>query len=301
MKLSIITPIYNEKKRIEAYLESLEHQTVEPEIVLVDGGSTDGTIEFIKQYKKKHKNVKLFFETGGYRSPANARNIGVKKASGDVVFVVDIDRVFEKNFIEKILKEFSENKGAKIIKFKIFDYHLVDFKSAIQESYFWRDYARGAKAGKNKMFVFKKEVYPFQDASLGYGEDKLIYKKFKKLIEKYGFVDAKRSLRIRGFGPSSLSEVWSRYKWYGRTGMLYYHKSKDKKHLAKMILAVLSLPFLPLILIPMARGLIYSLRVIREYPQGLILIPLLESVSFPAMAVGFWQYFFRKNSKKRGH
>ena len=301
MKLSIITPIYNERKRIEEYLEGLEEQSVEPEIVLVDGGSTDGTVEFIKQYQKKHKNVKLYFETGEYRSPANARNIGVKKAEGDIPFVADVDIIIEKDFVRKIITAFKRNRGVKILSFNVEILKFSDFKSKIQEAYYWRDFARHLRLKNNKWLFFLKEIFPFQDSTLGYGEDKLIRRKVNALTAKYNFGEANETLNLLILGPSSLSEVWKRYKWYGRTGMLYYKKSHDKIHLLKMLLAFFSIPFIPLVLVPMARGFIYSLRVIKKYPQGIILIPLLESLAFPAMAVGMWEYLFNKNKKHRGH
>ncbi len=299
MNLSIITPVFNERKRIEEYLKRLEKQTVKPEIVLVDGGSTDGTIEFIKQYQKKHKNVKLYFETGEYRSPANARNIGVKKAIGEVIHLADVDTIFEKKFTEKIIKEFKREKKRKIIKFKVIPLSLTKFSSLIQKVYYWRDYSRWIV--NPRLFIFKKELVPLQNSSLGYGEDKLIQEEVRKIFKKHPFKKSSISLSYFVLGPSSLSEVWKRYKWYGRTGMLYYNKSKDKIHLLKMLLAFFSIPFFPLILIPMARGFIYSLRVIKQYPQGVILIPLLEAISFPAMAIGIWEYLLGKSKKHRGH
>ena len=296
MKVSIITPLYNERKRIEEYLKRLEKQTVKPEVVLVDGGSADGTIEFIKQYQKKHKNVKLFFESGRYRSPANARNIGLKKASGEAVIFLDVDGHLSKNAVEDIEKEFSRRKE-NIISFP-HEPLKIKFKSRIQEAYWHRDAPRIA-GGKWK--VFRRKVFPLFDFSLGYGEDKLVEQKKKEVISKNEVYESKLRMQTFQEGPVSLSDVWKRYRWYGRTGMLYYKKSHDKIHLFKMLLAFFSIPFIPFILIPMTRGFIYSLRVIREYPQGIVLIPLLEAISFPAMAVGMWEYLLGKNKKHRGH
>ena len=109
------------------------------------------------------------------------------------------------------------------------------------------------------------------------------------------------TLNFSILGPKNFKEIWNRYRWYGRTGMFYYKKSKDKIHLFKMILAILSIPLFPLVIIPMIRGLIYSFNVFKEYPQGVILIPLIEAISFPAMAFGFYEYLLGKSKKKGGH
>jgi len=301
MNLSIITPVYNEEDKVKDYLERMRKQTVQPEIVIVDGGSTDGTVEIIKEYQKKMPNLKLYFEIGKYRSPANARNIGVKKAKGEIVFIADVDIVFEKDFAKKIVKEFEKHKGFKIIRFKFKPFLIKEFKSMIQKAYYWRDTSRAIRKEGNGNYIFKREIQPMQDSSLGYGEDKLIQKRIRELIRGYGFFESKTELKESVYGPSNLKEVWKRYKWYGRTGMLYYKKSHDKIHLLKMILAVLSIPFFPLMIIPMIRGLAYAVKVFKKYPQGVLIIPLLEAIAFPAMAVGFWEYVLGKSKEHRGH
>jgi len=299
MNLSIITPIYNEKDKIKDYLERMRKQTVQPEIVIVDGGSTDGTVEIIKEYQKKMLNLKLYFETGKYRSPANARNIGVKKAKGEIVFIADVDIVFEKDFVKKIVKEFEKHKNFKIIRFKLKPYSLKEFKSRIQEAYYWRNISHIHSGGV--IYVFKKEIQPMQDPSLGYGEDRLVQKEIIKLIKKYSFFESKNELRLIVYGPNNLREVWKRYKWYSRTMMFYYKKSHDRVRLLKTILAVLSIPFFPLIVFPMLRDLFYSIKIIKKYPQGVLIIPLLEAITMPAMAVGFWEYVLGKSKEHRGH
>lgn len=297
MKLSIITPVFNEKKRVGEYLEMLSKQTVPPEIVIVDGHSKDGTIDVVKKYQKKMKNLKLFFETGEFKSPANARNIGLEKAKGEFVFVADVDAIFENKFTEKIEKEIEKTK-ANVIRFN-FKPLKPRFNSSIEKAYYYRDIARCLK--KQKFHLLKKKLHPKYNPSLGYGEDKILWREISRIISENKAYHSKEVLCICVIGPKNLKEVWNRYKWYGRTGMLYYHKSKDKIHLTKMALAVLSIPFIFIALIPMIRGLIYSLRIIKEYPQGMIIIPLLEALAFPAMAVGFWKYILNKKNKHRGH
>jgi len=93
----------NSAATIQKSIESIFQQTRQPdEVVVVDGNSSDGTLDIVKKYP-----VKLVSEPGlgfGY-----ARNLGFKNASGDIVFFIDSDCYAEPNWIEKALPHFDSN------------------------------------------------------------------------------------------------------------------------------------------------------------------------------------------------
>ena len=63
MKVSLITTILNEEKNIESFLHSIEEQTVLPdEVIIVDGGSKDKTLERIKEYKSEKLKITVLVE-----------------------------------------------------------------------------------------------------------------------------------------------------------------------------------------------------------------------------------------------
>ncbi len=102
MKVSIIIPAYNEEKVIGQCLESLENQSYKDiEVIVVDDGSTDKTIE-------KVKGLQLLKQT--HKGPGVARNLGVKQASGEIVVFVDADMTFDSHFIEKLTQPIREGK-----------------------------------------------------------------------------------------------------------------------------------------------------------------------------------------------
>jgi glycosyltransferase involved in cell wall biosynthesis len=115
MKFSFIIPTLNEERYIEACLKSIRKQTKKNyEIILVDSYSKDRTIAIAKRYR-----TKLLFEKR--RGPAVARNKGAEKAKGDVFIFCDADVRFQKEFLEKIEKEFSRGIGGAIFNLKVYD------------------------------------------------------------------------------------------------------------------------------------------------------------------------------------
>lgn len=96
--VSIIIPTYNEEKCIEDCLISLKKQSYpNQEIIVVDDGSTDKSIEIAKKL-----NVKIL--TQNHKGPGTARNLGASHATGEVLVFVDSDMTFEKDFIKDLTK-----------------------------------------------------------------------------------------------------------------------------------------------------------------------------------------------------
>lgn len=90
-KISVITVCFNAVHTIEKTLQSVIHQTYDPiELIIVDGGSTDGTIDVIKKYEEKISLWKSEPDDGVY----DAMNKAVKMAGGDWLFFLNSDDVF---------------------------------------------------------------------------------------------------------------------------------------------------------------------------------------------------------------
>lgn len=92
MKLSVIVVAYNVQDYINRCLESLHFQKFDDvEFLIIDDGSTDKTAECIKKFIKEKKDTrfKYYYKKNG--GQADARNFGIKKASGDYIWYVDGD------------------------------------------------------------------------------------------------------------------------------------------------------------------------------------------------------------------
>lgn len=97
--ISVIIPVRNEQGSIHSCLSSLELQTyANLEIVVVDDGSTDKTIEIIANFPK----VKLYKQK--HLGAGVARNLGAGKAKGEILVFVDADMQFDREFITDLTK-----------------------------------------------------------------------------------------------------------------------------------------------------------------------------------------------------
>jgi glycosyltransferase involved in cell wall biosynthesis len=102
-KISIVVPTFNEEKYVEKLLVSLSWQTIprsEYEIIIVDGGSKDRTLEICSRYADKI----VMQETP---TVGGARNDGVRNAEADFVFTTDADCMVTRNLLERIIRDFN--------------------------------------------------------------------------------------------------------------------------------------------------------------------------------------------------
>ncbi len=107
--ISVIIPIYNTGDSAVKLLDKLTKQSYENlEIICVDDGSKDGSFdlvaEFIRQSKLKNKNLNMTILRQKNQGAAGARNLGLKKASGEYVTFIDSDDEVKKTHIEDLLK-----------------------------------------------------------------------------------------------------------------------------------------------------------------------------------------------------
>lgn len=99
--VSIIIPVKNDEKNIKKCINSLEqsdYPKIKFEIIIVDGGSTDSTVNIIEKLQKDYENIRLIRAEGVNTSVG--RNIGVKEASGTIIINFSGHAISEKNFIK---------------------------------------------------------------------------------------------------------------------------------------------------------------------------------------------------------
>src|SRR6266581_3037530 len=95
-RISVIVPTWNEAKYLPTLLESLKHQTIPPDEVLVaDSGSSDETPEVARR-------AGAIVLEGERRGPGEGRNRGARAATGDVLVFVDADCILPPPLIESV-------------------------------------------------------------------------------------------------------------------------------------------------------------------------------------------------------
>ena len=126
VKVTVIIPIYNACDYIRPALDSVLDQTFsEFEIICVDDGSTDRSLDIIKEYQKRDGRVRIVTETNA--GPGLARNNGLRRARGEYVVFLDADDFFEPTLIEDMYTEAKE----KDLDIVIAEYDIYNSKKAM--------------------------------------------------------------------------------------------------------------------------------------------------------------------------
>ena len=105
MKLSIIIPVFNEEKTVEAILKKIEKvklEDFEKEVIVVDDGSTDTSVSVISNLKSQISNLKFVLHKKNLGKGAAVRT-GLKQAIGDYVIIQDADLEYDPGEYKKIL------------------------------------------------------------------------------------------------------------------------------------------------------------------------------------------------------
>ncbi len=175
MRISVVVCAKNEEKYIENCLNCLKNQTVKPEIVVVDGHSTDKTFSIAKKYADK-------IVKDNKKGVSDARNLGWKTAKGDVVAYCDADCLPPKDWVEKISKLMSDKicisgplypyDGDSLMKmhFKVWTNLITRFFCSLGLYYIW---------GPN--MVFKKEILKKHHFRVNFLEDYELVRRIRRV------------------------------------------------------------------------------------------------------------------------
>lgn len=107
-KVSIIIPVYNTEKELDRCLESICSQTYrELEIICIDDGSTDRSGGIADKFSQKDERIKVIHQKNGGES--NARNTGLKVATGDYIAFCDCDDWIDKDMYEILVNTLEED------------------------------------------------------------------------------------------------------------------------------------------------------------------------------------------------
>ncbi len=179
-------PTYNRKPILTKCLNALEQQRVPEElqnggyeIVVVDDGSTDGTVAWLQDDASAYPHVRLFEQA--HKGAAAARNLGVEQAKGDIIIFIDSDLVVTETFLAAHLEGLRQGKR-KLRSDRLFTYGRVintaNFEQPTSEPFKVTDYSAAYFATGNVaiarkwllkagLFDVGFQLYGWEDLELG--------------------------------------------------------------------------------------------------------------------------------------
>jgi glycosyltransferase involved in cell wall biosynthesis len=103
--ISIITPVYNGARYIEGCIKTVIDQNHPNfEHIIIDGGSTDGTLEIINRYAAKYDHIRWVSEQD--KGQSEAMNKGITMAQGEILGILNVDDFYEPNVLIRIAQLF---------------------------------------------------------------------------------------------------------------------------------------------------------------------------------------------------
>ncbi|GIW67113.1 MAG: hypothetical protein KatS3mg095_1011 [Candidatus Parcubacteria bacterium] len=213
-KVSIITPTYNGEKFIERAIKSVLWQTFKDwEMIIVDDGSTDKTVNIVKEYIKRDPRIKLIELKENTGGPAIPRTVACKEAKGEYIAFLDQDDIYYPEYLESKVNYLNNNPEIAILSSLAWTFDDSTKRVIYVEH------------GGPVNYVMKKRVIEigeyFKPEQNGVDEIGLIYRYFLK--EKDGFSRAK----LLTYEPITL---YCRHPEQG-----YYVENKDALRFVKRI------------------------------------------------------------------
>ncbi len=112
MKITIITPSFNQVDFIEQSIKSVVNQSYKNiEYLILDGGSTDGSVDIIKKYAKKYPDI-IKWQSKKDKGQVDALNLGLKMATGDIIAYINSDDYYLPGAFQIVIKEFKKKPSA---------------------------------------------------------------------------------------------------------------------------------------------------------------------------------------------
>lgn len=113
MKISVVTTEKNEVKSIEPFIQGVLAQSYSfDELIICDGGSTDGTIDAIKRYVARDKRIRLIIKPG---NRSVGRNEAVRQARNEIIAVTDVGTVADKDWLRYLVEPFEKDSRIQVV------------------------------------------------------------------------------------------------------------------------------------------------------------------------------------------
>ena len=243
-KVSIIVPVYNAEDYIKKCISSICTQSVsELQIILVDDGSTDNSLEICRQLQKNDNRIEVFHQEN--QGASAARNKGMQLANAEWVMFVDSDDWLEENAVQTLCEEASHadsdiimgmivnnysfsDEDAAVMKKKVYRYDMAKYRVAfwggctIEPQVFASVFPEKMKhlpfLGSPCAKIYRRELLQKSNAAfldnIHYGEDTLFNMEVLSMARSVYYVSAPvYHYRMRA-GSLSTGKIEDKYKQY---------------------------------------------------------------------------------------
>ena len=175
VKVSVILPVYNVEKYLKECLDSILNQTLqEIEVICVDDGSTDRSLEILREYEKKDKRVIVLTQEN--KGAGAARNKGLAIAKGEYLSFLDSDDFFASGMLEEAYRRCVEKKA------QICVYQVLRYNEKTKETIYDKGSFKKENAPRKDVFCYKDMPDHILDSFQNWAWNKLIS---HELVKKY--------------------------------------------------------------------------------------------------------------------
>jgi len=319
MKITLVVPVKNEVKTIKECVQSILNQTYRDfEVIFVDGGSKDGTYEFLEEVSRRKRRIKIIREPG--LGPGSGRDLGFQSGKGEILAHIDGDNIVAKNYLELCIEKLRSASVAGVrpgLEFVYENGFLGEILKLRRRMLYGKE-----PFSSQYPTVYRREIYDMAgrlDPGLIIGEDYDLWIRMQRAAGELHqtFVIERDAVIYNRPKERTIAEILQHSAWYGRglTPILLKHPGIGLKFVAEpvfypvmtiviLIYMVYRLPiFLIFPLIFTLRWGIFVLRRLdkvrdfRELVLALGLIPLIRVVESWGSLLGLLKYLTNELGK----
>lgn len=171
VRFSFIVPVYNGEKYLERCIEAILNQTFKNfEVILIDDGSKDNSVNIMKEYQTKNENI-VVYENKENKGVSYSRNVGIRNAKGEYLVFCDADDWYADNTLEIFEKAIIQYDSDFIVTnyYIAYDEKKIEVNATKmfsqtnitkQECIAYMPTSSWAKAIKRELFLQNKIEYP---------------------------------------------------------------------------------------------------------------------------------------------
>lgn len=297
-RFSVIGTCFNDSKIIIRYLENMIQQTIQPEkYIIVDGGSTDNTVELVKAFAKQN-NISIDIICKGRLNIAQGYNEAIRQSETDLIIITGIGNLYEKDFFRQLLLKAQETESD-VVYGRIVGQNNNHFSESYNRVFLGGDKGIIPSMPSNRGCLIKKEVFYqqgfFLESFIYAGEDTEFFKRIMSNGIVFSTCD---NAELYWETPKNLRQYIKQQSGYFLGS--YQHSGLNLKSIIKsavihlvVIISILAIFILKVwVVIPCFFALIYAMFSIKTHTID----PTVVFIKFLSLWLPF--YLLLKNIRK---